>query len=202
MAAASDRSPQAPSSVSGGSLRDALARADDRTIVDRAIGGDVRAFEVLVRRYSGLMRVYARSILGGSEDVDDVVQEAFIIAWQQLDSVQDPSVVKSWLMRIVSRRSLDRVRARRPEAALDEESRASVTGDEPENATESRSFEAAVDAALLTLPEQQRRCWVLKNVGEYSYQEIATELSIPESTVRGLLARARKRMMQNLEAWR
>lgn len=200
-------SPQPPPAISSpsapGYSTNGLESADDRTIVGRAADGDTRAFEVLVRRYAGLMRVVARNVLGSNSDIDDVVQESFIVAWQRLETLQDPSVVKSWLLRIVTRRSLDRLRAGRGELPLDDSVRAMPsTQPSPESAAMSRSFEAAVATALASLSEDQRRCWVLRTVAEYSYSEIASELLLPESTVRGLLARARTRMSHELEEWR
>ncbi|MFP3393994.1 sigma-70 family RNA polymerase sigma factor, partial [Brevibacillus sp. SIMBA_076] len=85
-----------------------------------AVDGDTGSFAVLVRRYTPMMRAYARRILSGSADVDDVVQDAFISAWQQLHKVQDPKHLKSWLMRITSRKALDRVRSARPQQDLDD----------------------------------------------------------------------------------
>lgn len=91
-----------------------LATADDRIIAGRAADGDVTAFAVLVRRYGPMMRATARRILGSTSEVDDVVQEAFITAWDKLDQLEDPRKVKAWLMRITSHRAIDRVRAARP----------------------------------------------------------------------------------------
>lgn len=61
---------------------------------------------------------------------------------------------------------------------------------------------AALGAALRELPEAQRECWVLREMGGYSYDEIAAELGVPVSTVRGLLARARGFLITRMEAWR
>jgi len=182
--------------------RPSLDTADDRTLVGRAIDGDIRSFEVLVRRYGPLMRAYATRVLGSTDETDDVVQEAFITAWQRLDELQDASVVKSWLMRIVSHKGIDRVRARREHGDLD-----TIDLPVPDHATPPRIAEAhsqqeALSQALSGLPEQQRQCWVLKEVAGYSYDEIAEQLQLPASTVRGLLSRARKNLMTEMEAWR
>jgi RNA polymerase sigma-70 factor (ECF subfamily) len=179
-----------------------LETADDRTIAGRAADGDVRAFEILVRRYGPLMRGFATRILGSNDETDDVVQDAFIVAWQQLPTLDDPSVVKSWLMRIVSRKSIDRVRARRVHADIADHDPASPDESTPARQAEARSREDALSEALSRLPEQQRKCWVLRELAEYSYDDIARELHLPASTVRGLLARARKTLMHDLEAWR
>lgn len=179
-----------------------LAEADDRVVAGRAADGDPQAFEVLVRRYSGLMRVYARSILGSNDEVDDVVQEAFVTAWQQLESLNDPGAIKSWLMRIVSRRSIDRLRRRHVHDDIDEHDQPAGESTSPPQVAEARSLASAIGTTLVVLPAAQRRCWLLREVAEYSYREIAQDLEIPETTVRGLISRARTTMAREMQAWR
>jgi RNA polymerase sigma-70 factor (ECF subfamily) len=179
-----------------------LMEADDVTLAERAADGDVRAFEVLIRRYGRLMRAYARRTLGSSDEVDDVVQDTFVTAWQSLDTLADGSKVKSWLMRILSRRCIDRIRARRNHADVDDHDPAVDDAVTPYRIVEARSRAHAAQQALDGLPEAQRRCWVLKELFEYSYDDIATELDLPPSTVRGLLSRARKNMIKQMEGWR
>ncbi len=180
----------------------ALEEADDRTLAGRASDGDIRAFEVLVRRYGRLMRVYARRILGSNADVDDVVQEAFLQAWQHLPSLEELASVKSWLMRIVANRSVDRIRARREHADIDQHEYEAPASEAPEARAQVHSLDEALSAALSRLPEDQRRCWVLREVAGYSYLDIGGELDLPSSTVRGLIARARKNLIREMEEWR
>jgi RNA polymerase sigma-70 factor (ECF subfamily) len=61
---------------------------------------------------------------------------------------------------------------------------------------------AALSDALQELPAPQRECWVLREIGGYTYEEISDELGVPLSTVRGLLARARKDIIVRMEPWR
>lgn len=174
----------------------------DVLIATRAADGDARAFAVLVRRHTPMMRAYARRVLNATDEVDDVVQDAFITAWQRLPELAEPSKVKSWLMRITSRNAVDRLRRRRPQAPIEDHEHDLVDTRAPETIAESTSQVAALDEALRALPDAQRECWVLREIGEYSYDEIADELGIPASTVRGLLARARKHLIVRMEAWR
>lgn len=183
-------------------VRSALEDAGDAVLASRAADGDVQAFEVLMRRYSRLVRVYARRVLGSSADVDDVTQETFITAWQQLPRLADPSVVRGWLLRIASRKAIDRVRTRRLLLNVDNHEQEAPEAERPENVHEARTREQAMAVALSALPEDQRRCWILKELVAYSYQDIATELDIPVSTVRGVLMRARKNMARAMEGWR
>jgi len=179
-----------------------LRSVDDRTVAGRAADGDAAAFEVLVRRYGSLMRAYAARILNGSDEADDVVQETFITAWQQLPELENPGAVKGWLMRIVSHKAIDRVRSRKSQIDITEYEQPSPQSRAPERVVEARSELEELSDALGRLPEQQRQCWVLWEVAGYGYDEIADELGIPASTVRGLLSRARKYLIVRMEAWR
>lgn len=179
-----------------------LDAADDRIVAGRAVDGDTAAFAVLVRRFTPLMRAYARRMLNGSADVDDVVQESFITAWERLPELTDLERVKSWLMRITSRKAIDRLRHDRAHvdlADVDPEGPASAT---PPQQAQARSLVEALGDALETLPAAQRETWLLREVGELSYDDIAGELGLPLATVRGLLARARKALIVRMEQWR
>ncbi|WP_413231591.1 RNA polymerase sigma factor [Microbacterium sp. M28] len=138
----------------------------------------------------------------GSADVDDIVQDTFVVAWQRLDELDDPAAVRSWLMRIVSRRAMDRLRATRPHLDVDDLDHAAPAETAPPRIVEARARAAALDAVLAELPEAQRQCWILRELGGQSYEEIADELAVPASTVRGLLARARKYIIVRMEQWR
>ncbi|WP_233255685.1 RNA polymerase sigma factor [Naasia lichenicola] len=180
----------------------ALVDADDRTLAGRASDGDVRAFEVLIRRYGPYMRAYSTRVLGSTDEVDDVVQESFITAWQQLPQLADLTAVKSWLMRIVSHKCIDRIRARRPHADIDDHEPHADDGESPPRRAEAMDRERALEAALAALPEQQRQSWLLREMSGLSYDEIAEELGVPASTVRGFLVRARKSLIRDMEGWR
>ncbi len=179
-----------------------LDAADDHILAGRAADGDARAFAIIVRRYAPMMRAYARRILPGTEYVDDAVQEAFITAWERLPDLDDPRRLKSWLMRITSRKAIDRIRASRPQIDLDDVDLPIPDATTPPRAAEAQARVAALGQALSELPDAQREVWVLRELGEHSYEEIGEQLDIPLTTVRGLLARARKYIIVRMEQWR
>ncbi|MFB2582794.1 RNA polymerase sigma factor [Herbiconiux sp. P15] len=168
----------------------------------RAADGDVVAFGILAHRHGPLMRVVAAKLLASDLESDDVVQEAFIRAWRHLPELEDPARLRSWLLRIVSNRAVDRIRARRPHDDIDDWEAAAPSHGAPEAVVERRLQLDALGVALGRLPVDQRRCWLLRETAGYSYQEIADALEIPVSTVRGLLARSRAFLMHEMEAWR
>jgi RNA polymerase sigma-70 factor (ECF subfamily) len=180
--------------------RDSLSDADDRTIASRAADGDVRAFEILMRRYGSLMSAYAARILRPSE-TEDVVQETFVTAWQDLPTLDNLGSVRSWLISIVTHKSIDRLRTLRDQEPIDDHD-IEDPADGPEENASASSLDEALSKVLSTLPEDQRRCWVLREVAGYGYQEIADQLGLPVSTVRGLLVRSRKTLVREMEAWR
>jgi RNA polymerase sigma-70 factor (ECF subfamily) len=110
--------------------------------------------------------------------------------------------VKSWLMRIASRKAVDRIRARRPQVSVDDVEPSAPAHASPARVAETRAGVDALGAALHRLADAERECWVLREVGGYSYDEIAEEMDVPVTTVRGLLARARKHIIVRMEEWR
>ncbi len=183
-------------------LRGPLERAEDRTVAGRASDGDVEAFAVLVRRYTPMMRASVRRLLNASDEVDDIVQETFVVAWERLPELDDPAHVKSWLLRIAGRRAIDRLRARKSEDDIDAVEPPAPPHASPPRIVETRAEIQALRDALRELPADQRECWMLREVSGHSYEEIAAELRIPPTTVRGLLARARKNIIVRMEGWR
>lgn len=181
---------------------DHLRDASDATLAARAIDGDVVAFEAIARRHGPLMRVVSAQLLGADGDSDDIVQEAFLTAWRRLDELEKPAQVRSWLMRIVSNRAIDRLRAQRHHDDIAEWDPATSPASDPSRIVEAQLHLDAVWAALDKLPATQRRCWLLRETAGYTYAEIAEALDMPVATIRGQLARARKFLLYELEAWR
>lgn len=182
----------------------------DALLAGRAADGDTAAFEALARRHGPVMRASARRLTGSLADADDVVQESLMQAWRQLDTLRDPAAVRGWLLRITGSRSIDYLRKRRLHTDLstveNDEGSGAVTAPQtkadPESAAVSSSRVEALKAALAALPEEQRRCWVLKEFNDQSYEDIARTLNISTTSVRGRLARARITLAREMEQWR
>lgn len=162
----------------------------------------MQAFEILARRHGPLMRVYSAKLLGSDIESDDVVQEAFLTGWRQIGDLDSPTHIRNWLMRIVTRKAIDRIRVRRDHDDIADWDPPAPGVESPERIVEARMQLDAVWQALDRLPTDQRRCWLLRETAGYSYQEIADALQLPLPTVRGLLARARRFVLHEMEAWR
>lgn len=179
-----------------------LALIPDASLVNRVLDGDSEAFREVVRRYSGLMRAYVHRIVGSLDEADDVVQNALVIGWRQLDTLQDKAALRPWLMRIASREAFVHLRRRPASLPLGAYDFPHAEGNQPEQSAIRNAQLVALSAALDTLPDDQRRCWLLREVADLSYAEIAEEMDNSTSTVRGLLSRARASIAVAMGGWR
>lgn len=176
---------------------------DDATLVVRARDGDIRAFEVLVRRYQGPMYHLALHMLSDRGDAEDVVQEVFLTAWRRLGQLRDDPAFVGWLYRTTTNRCLNMIRARRPVAEADLDSRASAeAAGSPERAAQVSEQMIALASALTRLTPEQRACWLLREVHGRSYQEIARATCTTQTAVRGRIARARVRLAEAMSPWK
>ena len=166
---------------------------DDVTLLRRHVDGDHEAFGELVRRHRERLWAVALRTLGDPEDAADALQDALINAFRRAASFRAESAVTTWLHRIVVNACLDRVRhtAARPVTALSEEISPSAVPD-PGTQTVLR---LDLEAALATLPDEQRVPLVLVDVEGYTVAEVAALLAIPVGTVKSRCARARARLL-------
>ena len=181
--------------------RSALDHATDELLADRAADGDPKAFAILARRYRRLLQAYATRILGSNLDSDDVVQNTLVTAWQQLPSLRDRARIRPWLLQITARNALDVIASRKTHDDLDDVD-IPDTAAAPAQRAGLRSAQQALGQHLAGLPSQQRQVWVLRELGGHSYDEIGAAMQLPTSTVRGLLARARTRLIRDMDEWR
>lgn len=196
-----------PAAAGGPTPRSRLSELTDDELVQRAQSGNSRAFETLLRRHERAMFGTSLRLLGRSADAEDAVQEAFIASWRRLPEFRGDARFSTWLYRIVTNRSLNELRRRKPAASLDEEDDGPVpaglvqTGG-PERQAERSAMMEALQSALAELPESLRVCWLLREVDHRSYDEIAEIVGVPEPTVRGRIARARTKLAEVMAPWR
>jgi RNA polymerase sigma-70 factor (ECF subfamily) len=174
----------------------------DEQLLARFQGGDREALEELFRRYRLLAYRVAFRLLGQEADALDAVQDGFIKALTHLSGFRGKSSFKTWILRVVSNAALDlgRKRGRRETFSLDTPQGKDAGGVQPltiQNPTrglERADLRRLLDQALATLPEAQRRTFVLHADGELSYREVAEVLGISIGTVMSRLFYARQKL--------
>ncbi len=180
---------------------------DPVTRVARAQDGDLLAFEALVNGHSAAIFRLAYRMIGDRSSAEEMTQETFINAWRRLETLTKPEAFRPWLFHIATRRCLDYLRDnhRHVEYALDSQQAEAIpadTRDSPEAAAQTAAGMRDLGVLVGRLPIEQRACWLLRDVHELSYHDIAATLRVPTSTVRGRIARARAFLAQEMDDWR
>ena len=171
----------------------------DGELVRRVLSGDVEVYRDLVERYRMEFGRYAAAMLDGDgDDAADALQEAFIRAYDSLDSCRDPDRFKAWLFRIVSNQCHNVRKRRRGHMSLE---RATEKGEEPSGKAASDRSETGelLEIAMKSLTEEQREAFILKHVDGRSYAEIAEMLGVGEDALKMRVYRARDELKRRLE---
>ncbi len=178
---------------------DVSDQVDDALLVEAAQDGDLEAFEAVVRRHQAAVYRVALRLLGSEADAQDVTQDAFVRAWRSLGGFRRDSAVSTWLYRIVTRRCLDLIAARRPTGPLDEQLQTFAA--EPGESIERQEQLRAVTCAISTLPAEQRAVLVLREFEGLTYEQVADVVGASVSAVKGRIYRARLAVLKETEAW-
>jgi RNA polymerase sigma-70 factor (ECF subfamily) len=178
------------------------AKDTDKLLVARVQKGDKRAFDLLVMKYQYKVHAIVSRYVKDFDEVNDVVQEAFIKAYRALAKFRGESAFYTWLYRIAVNTAKNYLvaRNRRPPASdVDAEEAAFYEGseklrdiDSPENLLYRDELEAVVDSAIKNLPEDLRTAVTLREFEGLSYEEIAEVMGCPVGTVRSRIFRARE----------
>lgn len=171
--------------------------APEPALIAAARLGDRAAFSDLVLRWRGPLVALLCRLYGDPYLAEDAAQEAFIRAWQRLDSYQPERPFKNWLYRIGLNAALDLLRRQRPTQALDEQPLPDQAGG-PEASLERKERSLEVRSAVLALPPAARTVLVLREYSGLSYQEISEVLEIPTGTVMSRLNYARTALRRSL----
>jgi RNA polymerase sigma-70 factor (ECF subfamily) len=183
----------------------------DALLVRRLREGDEDAYATLVRLHGGRLLSVARRFLAEAEDARDVVQEAFLSAFQALSGFEENAQISTWLHRIVVNACLMRLRSRkrRPEVSIEP---LLPTFDEAGNRTapvspwpevqgelERKQVAARVRELIHELPESYRTVLLLRDIEELDTARAAEALGISENAVKVRLHRARQALRTLLD---
>ncbi len=147
---------------------------------------------------------YILGLVHDSDEAEDLTQETFLRAYSQRDSLRDPGALLSWLYRIATHVTLDRLRQRARRAPreadtdVDEVEIPDPDAPAPEQAAEQDEMSACVQKYLSDLPDAYRAVLLLHDVHGVKESEIAEILELPLATVKMRLHRARRRLQMIL----
>ena len=173
----------------------------DVELVARSARGELVAFEQLVDRHRPVVvRVAARIV--GSDEAEDVSQDAFLRAFHRLHHFRGDAPFRSWLLRITHNAALDHLGRRRPEPVDPEtlETAEQSLSRQPAERLEVRERIERLERKLRGLSPQHRTVLVLRDAEGLSYAEIAEITDTPIGSVKGRLHRARVEFIEMLRA--
>ena len=167
-------------------------------LIRKAVAGDMSAYTRLVSDNRERVLRAAYGVLGSAEEAEDAAQDVFVKAWKKLDTYTGEASFSSWLYRITINTSIDVLRKRREQVALDHQIAEKTYGPEDRmlQSDTQRQIRQAVDA----LPDGSRSVIILREYEQLSYKEIAEILEIPIGTVMSRLNYARRRLRERLTA--
>jgi RNA polymerase sigma-70 factor (ECF subfamily) len=181
---------------------------NDDLLIERSLNGELDAFNQLVLEYQNLAYSVAYRLLFNTEAAADAVQDSFIKAYRALESFRGGSF-RSWLMRIVTNTCYDQLRAQKRQRTdslddfpVEEEFVTQLIDgrESPDQFVERQELSELIEAAIASLPDDQRTVLVLCDIHGYAYEEIAEMTGVAMGTVKSRISRARGRMRDYLQA--
>jgi RNA polymerase sigma-70 factor, ECF subfamily len=180
----------------------------DEELVQRVLAGETTLFEIVMRRYNQRLYRIARAILRDDSEAEDVMQDAYVRAYEHLAQFAGRSRFSTWLTRIAIHEALARVRRR---ACMDQLDPAeSDEGNRPMNLTtnslnpeehaSAAELGKALEAAILAVPERYRLVLMMRDVEQMNTAETAAALELTDENVKVRLHRARALVRKELFA--
>lgn len=175
------------------------AKEIDYALIRAIQGGDMVAFNSMVDRYKKrLMNVIGR-MLSSTEEAEDVVQETFVRVYQHRDSFNFQHCFSTWIYTIALNLARNELRKRKKFKFMEI---SEMQGNEKEISVDPKlpsSFPKLLERAVKELPEKYRSAFMLRDVQELAYSEVAVVLDVPLGTVKSRVNRARQMLRDKLE---
>ncbi|WLD93572.1 RNA polymerase sigma factor SigW [Alkalihalobacillus sp. AL-G] len=179
-----------------------------RRLVRLVKKGDQKAFEELVDIYKNRVYHICYRMLGNSHEAEDMAQEAFLRAYLHIERFNEEHKFSTWLYRIATNLTIDRLRKKKPDYYLDADvagsdgltlySQVAVAEQLPEEKIETFELQERIQLEILQLPPKYRSAITLKYLEELSLKEISEILQIPVSTVKTRIHRGREALRKRL----
>ncbi|MFB9844427.1 RNA polymerase sigma factor [Mucilaginibacter ginsenosidivorans] len=177
---------------------------NEREVITRVLGGDVRAFELLVKQYEKLVFYVIHRLVKDKHAAEDICQEVFIKVHKSLVRFSFQSKLSTWIARIAYLTAINYVKKYNRERAwdyLEDIENYHFTTDTPQNLLEKKDMANYIEQLIMQLPERYRTVLTLYHLNEFSGPEIEEIIGMPEGTVKNYLFRARKLLKEKLELY-
>lgn len=173
----------------------------DEEIVERVKAGDTALYEIIMRRYNQRLYRVARAILRDDAEAEDVMQDAYVRAFEHLHQFAGRAPFGAWLTQIAVHEALGRLRSRSRNQQLEDTEQGGEldmnmveTSPDPEQCASRAELGQLLEEAVLGLPAQYRTVVMLRDIEELSTSETAAALDLTEQNVKVRLHRGRAMM--------
>ena len=179
----------------------------DEELIKRFQEGDVYAFEQIVHRYKDPLVNFIYHFVGNRVDAEDIVQETFLRVFKKKDLYRSVAKFSTWIYTIASNLAKTELRRRRRRHILslsqmgyeDKDYELPDHFSSPEKTIERKTKEQTIRDEIEALPIKFKEVVVLRDIQEFSYEEISKILHIPLGTVKSRVNRGRLRLQQKLK---
>jgi RNA polymerase sigma-70 factor (ECF subfamily) len=175
---------------------------NDSEIIQKCLQGDKNAFGQLVEKYKRGLYGFAYQMTRSHEDADDLSQEAFLRAYENLNNFKPGTNFHAWIFRILHNLCLDQLRKANRfhhESIGDAAKYLPTQNPRPDQEAEAAELRTHIHAAVKNLPQVQRTVVILREMQGLSHREIAEITKTNEKTVRWRLHQARKKLREMLK---
>ena len=162
--------------------------------IQQVLAGDKQAYSHIINKYKDPLFATILRMTRNPHDAQDLVQEAFIKVYGQLDKYNDQGSFSSWFYRVAMNHCMDGFRKKRYQQVEMNESIIGETPNYPEVTFLKKEKNRQLELLLAKLPEDERIILLLRYVNELSYEEISELAEVPVTTVRNKLHRAKKKL--------
>jgi RNA polymerase sigma-70 factor (ECF subfamily) len=177
----------------------------DERVVERVLGGEIALYELLMRRHNQRLYRIARAILRDDCEAEDVMQDAYVRAYQNLAGFEGRAKFVTWLTRIAVHEAIARSRKRSRFQSIDssepsngETMNPATSERSPEQQTYDHELSVVIERAVLSLPDEYRIVFMLRDVEGMSTEETAQCLNLTQENVKVRLHRAHGKLRKKL----
>ena len=192
--------------------RSATQSFSDETVIERVLNGEKDAYELIMRKYNQKLFRIVRSYLANEDEIEDVIQEAYIRAYEQMPRFEKRSSFSTWLIRIVINEALGRLKHRKQFASIQydypddpgyfrDPPAEPQTTETPIGKLMNTELKGILEKAVDQLPDKYRTVFLMREIEGMSVAETSESLEITESNVKVRLNRAKEMLRETISGF-
>jgi RNA polymerase sigma-70 factor (ECF subfamily) len=186
---------------------DSKIQPTDEELISRFQMGDAYAFDVLVRRYKDPLLNFIFRFIGDMVEAEDIVQETFYRVFKNKHYYKEVAKFSTWIYTIAGNLAKTELRRRKrrklfsihKDSVTDKEIELPDLNTDPEKNVNTALTEKVIHKAISNLPPKFRQVIILRDIQDFSYEEISSVIKVPLGTVKSRVNRARLRLQEELD---